>query len=176
MKRPALFLFLSLFAFPAFAAGTDTTSFCGLRLGLTRAEILSRVETEPPLRGAEVVKDSNTFILLSPSDTIPDCGPNRLVSVKCLFNKKPALQALSFTFAARTTDEVDAVYRWALLRLGKPKLLSTASVGFSSEAEWARKGERAFFFASDVDFEAYLLLGTAGFVKEEDLRGTRSQE
>lgn len=174
--KAAILRFSLLLGLPAAMAASDSTAFCGLRLGLTRDQILTRVEQEPPLRGVEVVKDSNTLILISPSAGNAGCDGNRLVSVKCLFNKKKTVQALSFTFAAATTDAVDAAYRWARIRLGEPVEPAPKTAGFSSEAEWTARGTRAFFFASDVDFEAYLLLGTAAFVKEEDLRGSRPQE
>jgi len=174
MSSTFLLLCSLLLAGPLSAASTAPT-FAGLSVGMSRVALLDTLRLSPRFQGADVTTDSNTVTIAAPANAPFLDQKVPFNSIKCLFNRKKDIQALTFIFPARLTDEVIAVYQSLLPLLGEPAERSSDKVGFQLEAEWHRGPYDASFFSSDVDFESYLLMAYRSFVKEEEARGNRSE-
>lgn len=149
----------------------------GITLGMERDQALKSARAAELFKGCEIITDSNSNALNihTAQDSVMRLNSLSLASLKFLYNKKRTIQALNAVFVTRNADEVEAVYKFVVSMLGKPKTLSSETIGFKAEAEWNSNGYSATFFASDAAFETYLLVGYAGFVREEEARGSNEK-
>jgi hypothetical protein len=145
----------------------------GIRVGLKKDAALALLKTSPVFKDCETVLDSNALMIASKKDKWIKVENVKIASLKCMFNKKPDIQAVSVIFPAANNDELAAVYALAEKIMGRPRETTSDKVGFRFEAEWRTGKYSGTFFASDVDFEAYLLMAFTRFVKEEERRGAR---
>jgi len=171
-------LFLLLLPFvllsaPEAAEKEQPPGIAGLCVGMSRTALLDTLSKSPAFKAAEIAIDSNAVMVSARGREVLRSGKAAFSSVKCMFNKKKEIQALSFVFPAQTVDAVQAVYGFATEVLGEPESASGKKAGFGFEAEWRFSRYAATFFASDRDFEAYLLIAFGSFVREEELRGKR---
>ena len=174
MNRALLFLLpCFLLSAPEAEEKAAAPGIAGLCVGMSRTVLLDTLSKSPAFKAAEIAIDSNAVMVSARGREVLQSGKAAFSSVKCMFNKKKDVQALSFVFPAQTVDAVQAVYGLATEILGEPESVSGKKAGFGFEAEWRFSKYAATFFASDRDFEAYLLIAFKSFVREEELRGKR---
>lgn len=172
MKSNSLPILAALLAFAlSAAADLPAPSFAGLSIGMSRTALMDSLSKSPLFKEAEASIDSNALLVFAKGKSSLVAGRTSFLSIKCMFNKKKTLQAMSIVFPAKDVDEVTEIFRSAKELLGEPKTVSSKQAGFKLEAEWHFGKYGATFFASDTDFEAYLLLAFQSFVREEELRG-----
>jgi hypothetical protein len=146
----------------------------GINVGTKKQEAIDLSKNGPVFKDCESVLDSNALVIATKKGKVISYKDVNIESIKCMFNKKRSVQALSIVFPAHTVDDLENIYAFAQKILGPAKTTSAKKIGFMFEAEWKVGKYAATFFASDIDFEAFLLIAFAKFVKEEERRGTIS--
>jgi|SRR3989339_160796 len=168
-------LLVASFAAVLFGAQeTATPSLCGIFLGQDKAKLVFHLRSAPQFKAAEILIDTNVIMIAPPGKEVMLCDSIGVASIKCMFNRKKDVQAITLIFPAQNVDAVSRVYTLAHARLGEPVSTTSKTMGFKFEAEWKNKTFGASFFSSDTDFETYLLIGNPAFIKEEEARGNRS--